>query len=293
MQEALRQSAVSSEYKRIVAHILQAIKTRLKKDSVWCVVEGPEDRKVYRKLFKREVNVEIAAIKSLTNPDVEINGCEAVEKVVAGMLNTNTTQYIFGIRDTDYTCFTGTYQCPQNIFLTDGRDLEMMLIKSQEVRNALAALATRVPDTLDKACTITREIGYVRIFNDCNRQYGYAVNDIHRCDRLWDQRSNNFCAGYATYVWDAYNEQGAQRIQKSSLTTLIRQKQLTSKPNEDICQGHDTMRMFIYICSSGAKDFEYQVESAWYNHYPMSDFMQTSLYGDISGWANRKGVIVL
>lgn len=292
MQEALRQSAVSSEYERIVAHILLAIKTHLKKDSVWCVVEGPEDRTVYRKLLKREVNVEVAAIKSLTNPNVEINGCAAVEKVVAGMLNTNTTQYIFGIRDTDYTCFTGTYQCPQNIFLTDGRDLEMMLIKSQDVRDALAALATRVPDTLNKACAIAREIGYVRIFNDCNLQYRYAVNDIHKCERLWNQGSNNFCDGFATYVWDAYKGQGTQRIQRSSLTALIQKKQLTSRPDEDICQGHDTMRLFTYVCSNGAADFEYKVKSAWYNHYSKSDFEHTSLYQDISVWASRKKVVV-
>lgn len=282
----------SSMRNRVYAHVRPVILADKSLRKIWCFVEADEDKKVYKKLMHSRVHIEVASIASDAEPEKETHGCEAVEQVVAELLAINEAAYVLGIRDTDYTRFTTTYQQPRNVFLTDGRDLEMMLLKSQDVKNAINALATRVPDALDKACTISREIGYVRIYNDCHPELSYGVNDIHKCDQLWNQGSRNYCLGWKDYVWSTYERQGTQLIAKAEVARFVQQKQLDSKANVDICQGHDTIRLFIHICNSGAADFETKVKRAWYGHYPKADFAQTSLYQDILGWANRKQIEV-
>ena len=292
MPKQVKHIASLMECKRVYAHMRPVVLADKKLRKIWCVVEADEDKKVYKKLLHSRVHIEVASIASDAEPYKETHGCEAVEQVVADLLAMNEAAYIFGIRDTDYTRFTTTYQQSPNVFLTDGRDLEMMLLKSQDVKNAINVLATRVPDALNKACTISREIGYVRIFNDCHPELGYRVNDIHKCDQLWNQGTKNYCTGWKDYVWDAYEQHGAYRIAKADVAKFVQQKQLNAKANEDICQGHDTIGLFIHICNSGAADFEEQVKKAWYGHYPMADFLQTSLFGDILSWANRKEIEV-
>ena len=195
MPKPVKHIASSMECKRVYAHMRPVVLADKKLRKIWCVVEADEDKKVYKKLLHSRVHIEVASIASDAEPYKETHGCEAVEQVVADLLAMNEAAYIFGIRDTDYTRFTTTYQQSPNVFLTDGRDLEMMLLKSQDVKNAINVLATRVPDALNKACTISREIGYVRIFNDCHPELGYRVNDIHKCDQLWNQGTKNYCTG--------------------------------------------------------------------------------------------------
>lgn len=89
---------------------------------IFILVEGESDIKLYRKLFDTD---------SIVNVEQVPGGSNGVETAVHTLLQMSSL--IIGIRDADFIRLLGTNYQEDPIFLTDAHDVEMMMMKDNEV----------------------------------------------------------------------------------------------------------------------------------------------------------------
>lgn len=99
------------------------------------MVEAKDDADLYEKFLPRDTTVFVNASIDTSG----IKGYANVEIIVRDVKAEEPRAHIMGIRDTDYTRYENGYAASANIFLTDRRDLEMMLLASDSVKQSLRA----------------------------------------------------------------------------------------------------------------------------------------------------------
>ena len=110
-----------------------ALQSNVGLNTVWIVVEAEDDVRVY----KRFLDEEVANIKPSTDESGR-KSYKNVEDIVSSISGDVPNCRIFGIRDKDYTQYENPgYEPIQNVFLTDRRDMEMMLLESSSVQAAM------------------------------------------------------------------------------------------------------------------------------------------------------------
>ena len=127
----------------------------------WIVVEGEDDVAVYSKFMEPENTV----VKTSEGSDGK-QGYANVETIVTEIKSDVPVAHIFGIRDADYSKYDERHGCPGNIFLTDRRDLEMMLLESDSVQHTLDEWLPDFENKLKKCLPVCRYFGYLRICNE-------------------------------------------------------------------------------------------------------------------------------
>ena len=163
------------------AHIVQASRTPLVRDKTWVLVEAMEDKLAYGKFFNSE--------RTLVYIPKEVgyeNGCDNVEYVVGWFVSREPKIAVIGIRDKDYVLFVNPLHVwPVNVFATDFRDVEMLMLSSPAVRQMLGNLKNYTETKMNQSFEIARELGYLRIFNDV-QQKGIRFNDTVKQRLYWD-----------------------------------------------------------------------------------------------------------
>lgn len=81
---------------------------------------------------------------------------------------------ILGIRDRDFVDFIESYNKPNNVYLTDQRDIEMQMLESDKVILSLKQKDADIEQKIDDVKPIARAIGCYRIFNDIHR-CGFSI----------------------------------------------------------------------------------------------------------------------
>ena len=104
------------------AAIRQALMSPVGLRVVWVVVEAEEDVAVYEKFMQPD-----STVVKTSEGETGRKGYANVELIVSEIKEEVPVAHIMGIRDADYSRFEADYTVPANIFLTDRRDLEMML----------------------------------------------------------------------------------------------------------------------------------------------------------------------
>ena len=92
-------------------------------------------------------------------------GYANVEFIVREIKQEVPVAHIMGIRDADYSRYEEEYMVPENIFLTDRRDLEMMLLETESVKHTLRVWLPMYDEAFANCIPICRHFGYLRIFN--------------------------------------------------------------------------------------------------------------------------------
>jgi len=141
--------------------ILQAMMSPAGLRVVWVVVEAEEDVKVYEKFM-----CEDSTIVKTSESETGRRGYANVEIIVSEIKEEVPVAHIIGIRDADYSRYKGDDNVPVNIFLTDRRDLEMMLLEAETVKQELRVWVPVFDEAFAKCIPVCRYFGYLRIYNE-------------------------------------------------------------------------------------------------------------------------------
>ena len=202
----------------------------------------------------------------------------------------NPKANVFGIRDKDYTTYiTPPKRFPSNIFITDRRDLEMMLSESASVRNVFATI-----DGFDKAerkvMPALRYLGYQRIYLGC---HGLLCNfeDVVKVSKVWDFNTHDLVIHWKQNCNDVLKEK--LNVIPTELVRFIEEKELEQENDFDICRGHDYVGYVSRALIDTAKYSEDYLSTIMYDNYSIQDFLGTNLCDSILAWQNERGVVVV
>ena len=118
------------------AAIRQALMSPVGLRLVWVIVEAEEDVAVYEKFMQPN-----STVVKTSESETGRKGYANVEIIVREIKEEVPVAHIMGIRDADYLRYKTDNTIPKNIFLTDRRDLEMMLLSTDSVKLALCEWA--------------------------------------------------------------------------------------------------------------------------------------------------------
>lgn len=269
------------------------LKTLLGRQYVWVVVEAEEDELFYEKFFNEKVKVYSASARN------EKGGYLVVEKFVKEIPNTWPDVKILGIRDADYTKYQAIpYRPPQNILLTQHRDLEMMMLSFESVKRGLVAWNENFDIKISETGPFARTLGYLRIYNqekDLSCSFSNAKVSLksewncsdHTMNDLWESSlfrkfENGVKKKCATYAFD-----------EGDFKNFVSEKKLESELVYDVCRGHDFLSLLSLMMIQTQLYNSKTITNKMIESSSLDDFKSTTLYNDIALWESGAGVSVV
>lgn len=254
---------------------------------VWVVVEAEEDVAVYEKFMQSDSTV----VKTSEN-ETGRKGYANVETIVREVKEEEPRAHIMGIRDADYSRFEADYTVPENIFLTDRRDLEMMLLESESVKQALRSWTPDYDEAFGKCIPICRHFGYLRIYNDV---YDLSVkfHDNLRPNKYWDFQQQAVTATWEQDSTAKFVELSEGKCTVADVKAFITTHKLEDENLYDVCQGHDLLKLLsltlVHVQTYSVEFIMAKMTEA----YTLDDFKSTQLYASIQAWQMAEGVTAL
>ena len=254
---------------------------------VWVVVEAEEDVAVYEKFMQPDSTV-VKTSEGETGRKSYAN----VELIVSEIKQEVPVAHIMGIRDTDYSRYEDGYEAPANIFLTDRRDLEMMLLEADTVQQALRAWAPTYDQAFAKCVPICRHFGYLRIYNEVT-DLTVRFHDNLRPNKYWDFKQQAVIASWEQDSTAKFAELSEGKCAAADVKAFITTHKLEDESLYDVCRGHDLLKLL----SLTLVDVQTYSVSAFMNKmteaYTLDDFKATKLYSSIKTWQTAEGVMEL
>ena len=246
MPRILRDSIEHPTYTKAV--IKQASHSPLGKLRVWCVVEAPDDVVIYQKFFD---SMKVSILPS--DDENGMRGCRNVESIVSELYNEEADLRLLGIQDCDYTRYDERYSAPDNVFLTDCRDIEMMMFVAPSVLQGLRDWNEEFPRKIEECAQVERYLGYLRIYNEIRQTSCRFHGNLTKVSLVWDLEEESYAF---------------------------------------ICRGHDMLNllpvMMIYREYGPGKEIRERMVNAYSN----VDFSATQLHAKILLWAEKRDLIV-
>ena len=266
---ALNEVIGQSQPEYTKATILQALHTPQGVCKVWIVVEDFDDIEV-------------------SENEKGQKGCIYVEKIVTEILRTNPRALIFGIRDMDYTRYEDpSHVFPPSVFVTDYRDIEMVMFSAPSVITALTAWKPRFHQAMGHCLPVARYIGYMRICNHL-RNLGCNFKKKVRPSAVWNDAEHDLYPNWPKILLRAFLNNCHVPFSLKEGKAIIRDKSLGTEDWKYICQGHDLVKLLHHDLSPNEN-----IRSHMAKTYSMEDFRQTRLYAEISRWAANCGVDIM
>ncbi len=252
----------------------------------WCVVEAPGDVMVYQKFFD--------SAKVTILPSDDENGkrsCHNVESIVAELYQEEKDPSLLGIRDCDYTRYT-TYSAPDNIFVTDCRDVEMMMFNASSVIEGLKTWNGSFPSKIESCAEVERYLGYLRIYNELYQTSCTFHDKLTKVSLVWDNVTHTVKPNYKRILFDKFKEGCKEDVKEGDFNKFVEEKRLEEEPYVNVCRGHDMLgllpSMMIKQEYGKAKDILHCMVEA----YSYEDFSKTQLHSDISSWATARNLTI-
>lgn len=263
--------------------IRAALKTEIGELLVWIVVEDNDDVNLYERMFlDATTRILNSADRNPKSESGVLKGCEHVEKIVTAIRNDSCHAKVCGIRDIDYTRFLKSYVCPVAVFHTEQRDLEMMMLAADSVKDALWRWNKKFPEKIKECAEIIRQLGYIRIYNDV-ANLCVKIESIVKNHHLWNQNSHSIIDGWYDAVIHRLQAQ-KDTVSKDDLQNLIQKLGLERLPYEIICQGHDFIGLLqLMMIQNHIYSYE-AIMNKMSESYSVEDFKQTSLYRTLETW---------
>ena len=254
---------------------------------VWVVVEAEEDVAVYEKFMQPD-----STVVKTSEGETGRKGYANVEVIVSEIKQEVPVAHIMGIRDADYSRFEADYTVPANIFLTDRRDLEMMLLEAESVRQSLRTWAPSYDEAFSKCIPVSRHFGYLRIYNEA-ADLSVRFHDNLRPNKYWDYQQQ---AMKATWEQDSTAKFVALSDGKCTATDVkafITTHKLEDENLYDICRGHDLLKLLsLTLVDVRTYSVEAMMDKMT-KAYSLDDFKKTKLYSSIKTWQTTEGVTAL
>ena len=260
-----------------------ALRSNAGLNTVWVVVEAEDDVRVY----SRFLDEEMTHIKPSTN-ELGRKSYKNVEDIVNSIGAEVHGCRILGIRDKDYTPYEEAgYTPPQNVFLTDRRDLEMMLLESASVQSAMEKWNPDFLDRLSTAIDVAVWMGYLRICN-CVKDFGYTFKNRFKASVVWNQNKHELIEDWK----DRCTAMLEEFISPDEVYSFIEEHSLEGEHPYDICRGHDVVKLLSWLMVKNEFSTS-EIVSKMTISYSLSDFVQTDLYSSIYSWQSAKNIAFL
>lgn len=258
-----------------------AVSSPIGQSIVWIIVEDEYDKLVYQKFFTANNHI-FTSIKSTTDSS---RGYKNVEEIV-DQISTTTNAYIFGIRDADYTSFNPSYIPKDNVFLTDARDIEMMMFECDEVKKEFCDKYNDYTNIYKLSISISKEIGFYRAFNDVN-EVGFSFKKKLKFDFLRDINNRDDLKVVIDYLSELFS-QNVVGYSTDDFSTFKHSN--SSKQSFILCQGHDVIRILATLLPQQIK--KESLENDLVTYYSSSCFSSSALFRDIESWCIKQNKIL-
>lgn len=277
-----------NQTKDVEGQIRAALQTPQKRHKLWIITESEYDRSVYERFFNENVEVRPSY------DDKGNGGCDRVVRIVKGILRSGETQRIIGIRDADYLYYVpGHFTQPTpNLFHTDERDIEMMMLKSSSVLTALNTwnmlFATKIAQVKPLACYM----GLIRIWHVARNKTASLKRFHIAC--AWDlnarpQRPANH---WKRVLRDRYNRITGEHLNDRMVNYIRNCYRLNVHQYGRICRGHDFVQLLGMAMVNANFSSKY-IQDKIAESYDVADFTQTTLADNIRTFARRFGMVVM
>lgn len=258
-----------------------AVSSPIGQSIVWIIVEDEYDKLVYQKFFTANNHI-FTSIKSTTDSS---RGYKNVEEIV-DQISTTTNAYIFGIRDADYTSFNPSYIPKDNVFLTDARDIEMMMFECDDVKKEFCDKYNDYTNIYKLSISISKEIGFYRAFNDVN-EVGFSFKKKLKFDFLRDINNRDDLKVVIDYLSELFS-QNVVGYSTDDFSTFKHSN--SSKQSFILCQGHDVIRILATLLPQQIK--KESLENDLVTYYSSSCFSSSALFRDIKSWCLKQDKII-
>jgi hypothetical protein len=248
------------------------------KNLLWIIVEADDDVSLYKKLF----NSKSTMVLSPHREENKNGGCQNLLIIVERILNEGITDRIIGIRDKDCIFFKDPqHQLPKNIFATDTRDLEMMMLKSENVKSEFNKQYNTFNEHFSKSLETARKIGCLHIHN----QVDQCMCDFHMAiswQKLLDTRSGDLVNNWKQLLIESFNANNTT----STILDINEYDKIFVRyqtiDDYEVCRGHDMVTLLSnYIKHNLSKK---KIHLILIEHYSCEDFKKTDLYASINAW---------
>jgi hypothetical protein len=263
----------------LAGQIILSLKTERGKDKIYILVEGLNDRKVYKELFNNEkVRIEQA------------NGKPHI-LLALDVLNKKTKQVI-GICDADFYHLSKDSSQICNLFFTDYHDIEMTMLSVDDVLSSVLIkydLQDEAQEILQKALENATFIGYIRWFNE-EHKVGLRFSGLG-LGNFVVQGDRNACLDRRNYLLEL-NKRSKDITKDISDSDIDNFK--TDHYTDDIfnlCNGRDVVTIIALMIGKSTSYKKICAELR--QSFNVEHFRKTRLYSDILRWQAETGFIIL
>lgn len=286
MQKELKKAI--DQPRDVEGQIRSALQTPMKHNVLWIITESNYDREVYERFFNDNV-----AVKPSFDEKGK-GGCDSVVRIVKNILKAGDTKRIVGIRDADYLYYVpGRFTSPSpNLFHTDERDIEMMMLKSASVHKALAAWNVAFPGKMAQVIPIACYMGLIRIWHVA-RDKRASLKRFHiAC--AWDltARPQKPANHWKKVLRDRYNRLTGEHLKDRMVSYIRNRYGLNDMQYGRICRGHDFVQLLGMAMVHSDYSSKY-IQTKIAESYDLADFSQTALANNVMAFAARFGLAVL
>lgn len=253
----------------------------------WVVVEAEEDLAVYEKFMQPD-----STMVKTSEDEAGRKGYANVEHIVDEIKKEVPSAHIMGIRDADYTRYEDGYEAPANIFLTDRRDLEMMLLEAESVKQALREWAPSFNAAFAKCLPICRHFGYLRIFNSLKGLSVTFHNNL-KTIKYWNDISHDLKANWEQESTSKFVSLAQEDCSVETFAEFVSTLSLDKEEFLNICRGHDVIPILSKALIRNHIYSEASIMIKMTEAYTMEDFKATRLYASIQAWQATEGLTAL
>ena len=264
-QQSLKKAAEKLEP---VKRYLGACWNSPKRSHVFCLVEGEFDKHIYEtRLNQKEIEVKIAADDSLHY------NRSSVQYLVEDLRRKYPKGRFIGIRDKDYMAFLDQ-DSPEGIYVTDKRDLEMMILAS----SSFQASDSNIESYLETAFEYCVPMAYIRIYAE-NRELHKKLNDRMNITIVYNQQTKQFVSNAEVTLRKRYFDKVDMESNEEQLQNYVDSMNLQQISPFDICRGHDVVGLMGFVY--GKSYLQDAMEEKMETYYSKEDFYGTSLFASV------------
>lgn len=288
----------------------RAINSPLGEKTLWVLVEGNADPYFYERMFiKDNTPVKVHKAGYIAKDRSKKGGNDIVVNIVTHILQSKLTDEIIGIIDRDYRDYEKKKRrTPNNIFLTDYRDLEMTMMADENNRTLLfnEIKINSNPsntkywgnqdwfDRMWKKCeAVSRLMGEIRItltWHNLKAKLNFSPK------LYWDEVNKSVYSSYSSNIIKYVKLQCKANGNKLNIDRLssVRNRFLLQKQSLwKICRGHDLLSVLSNLLIDSSTFNEEWMTFFMSKEYPKPSIRQMSLYSTLKKWQTAKGLNVL
>lgn len=261
-----------------VAAVVQMLRSPLTQGKVLIVIEGEDDSKLYRKIFRED-----------TTHQHVLGGCLHMEDV-ARDCSPSYGQRLIVLKDADFDHLNGTTYPYSNLFLTDTHDAETMIVNRDCIEAICCEHLSKSDDTfMEKVLQDLLPLSYMKWYDNVHRLN--TCFDILKVSSVYDGANPIDIGGTLTKLYANPKNNTVTRMTTADVESFIR-----SNPNADVLQltnGHDLcecIRIRLHHLMATPVNINHkEIPKLLRTHYSKEQYRNTSMYNQINQWEVLNG----